>query len=112
VSEFDFRGFKSSRINPLLFETRFDIGIDETNAPTHSARLYPHRNLKDACASKLFSRMLIAQPPVDSARVGCKTRLSNVQGIRVSDVVRVMEYDEKHARGFGHVFPLVIPQTM
>jgi hypothetical protein len=112
VSELDHEVFKSSRFNPLLSETRFDAGMDDTYCSIDSARLYPRHNLKDVCASKLFSRMLVAQPPVDHARVSCTTSLYNGNGIRVSDVGRVMEYEDENACGFGHVFSFVISQTM
>lgn len=110
TSKADYRVSKSSRLNPLLFNTRLDIGIDETHALAHSARIYPRRNLKVVRASKLFSRMLVAQPPFDWAYVGCQTTLLNLDGIRVSDLIHIMEYDDEHACDFGHVFSLVVPR--
>jgi hypothetical protein len=114
VFEFDssIEAYKSSRFNPIFFETRLDAGMDETNCPSDSVRLYPRRNLKDVSASNLFSRMLIAQPPVKFAYLGCRTQLSNRQGIRVSDAARIMEYEDEYSCDVGHVFSLLVPCVM
>jgi len=78
--------FQSSRFNPLLFELRLDDGTDETYSPLRSSRLYLHHPLKDVDAGGLFSRMLVAQPPVTYAYVGCNTVLDVTGGIRASDL--------------------------
>lgn len=92
VSEFgpDDEVFTSCRFNPLLFERRPNAdtsNTDETNHAFRSHRFYPRHPLKDVGASKLFSRMLIAQPPFDYAFVGCNTTISNIDGIRVKNMV-------------------------
>jgi len=107
-----FLAYKSSRFNPLFFETRLDAGMDQTHLSSRLVQLYPRRNLKDVSASKLFSRMLVAQPPVKFANLGCTTQLYNRQGIRISDAARVMEYEDEHSCEFGHVFSLIVPWFM
>jgi hypothetical protein len=104
------RSFESSRFNPLLFERRSDTATDTPNEPYYpyrSHRIYPHHSLKDIDSDKLFSRMLIAQPPVTQARVGCSTMVSNIYGVRVSDMVHAMKVESDFVCRSGHVLSIV-----
>lgn len=113
--ELEVFGYESSRFNPLLFEARPDPdtgNLDVMYHFFHSLRLYPRHLLKDVRTSKLFSRMLIAQPPITYALVGCNTALCNTNGIRVRDLVHAMEVENDHVCEFGHVLSFVVPHVM
>ena len=107
--------FASSQVNPLLFERRPGTvtgNMNETRYPFYSPRFYPRRLWKDIGAGRLFSRMLIAQPPVTFAYVGCNTIISNSDGIRVSDMVHAMKVEDGYVCELGHVFSFVVSRVM
>jgi hypothetical protein len=86
---------ESARFNPLMFERRLEsecicICIGDRIAQ-QSVSLYPRSCFINAGANELFARMLISQPPVTHARVGCRTGLINERGIKVKDVNEAME---------------------
>jgi hypothetical protein len=82
---------KSARFNSLMFERRLaNEWKGDQNAP-QSERLFPRSCFINAGANELFARMLISQPPVTHARVGCRTRLVNGKGIKVKDVRQEMQ---------------------
>jgi hypothetical protein len=82
---------KPARFNSLMFERRLaNEWKGDQNAP-QSERLFPRSCFINAGANELFARMLISQPPVTHARVGCRTRLVNEKGIKVRDVREAMQ---------------------
>lgn len=113
--ESDVIGLNSSRFNPLLFEKEPNTVIgstDKTINRLESQRLRPRHRLKYVGADKLFSRMLIAQPPVTYASVGCNTVLFNTDGIRVSDLVHAMEIESDYVCALGHAFSFAVPRVL
>jgi hypothetical protein len=112
---------KSARFNPLMFERRLENECaGGRNAPQQSVRLYPRSCFINAGANEMFAQMLISQPPVTHARVGCMTRLANERGIKVKDIREAIERQRKSKSkdprtthgGAGHFASFVIEDTM
>ena len=107
-----YKALKSCQLNPLFFERKPNDNTDEMSCTHHSHRFSPRHPLKDFGASKLFSRMLIAQPPVTFIQVGCRTKILNIKGVRISDVAYAMGVKGACECRLGHIFSITAMNAM
>lgn len=83
---------RSARYNALLFE-RERLSLEQRGDydAQQSARLYPTSTFVKGRDREIFAQMLVAQPPVAHARVGCRTRVVNESGIKARDIREAMQ---------------------